>query len=330
VEPLGRSKAVAISSTVLPDARLFGSLRAGLPRHQSMRRGRRLEYPLWVMITRMARAVVRGRVTLLRQSRTRRGRQTIVPSDPSASDERSLKLFTSILDDAKLLPHFLRHYASAGISEFYIAAPSRFADDIDRQRRDYRITHLVADHSLGNVARNEIRTLRDRYQQQDEWVVIADLDEFIAFPDAIGRIIVSAEAEKANVVTGVMYDRFSADGLAVDFEPSSDLAERYPVKTRFIRDVMLGMDHKAVLVKGRLKASRSEHHKMVRQKAAATILDIDHYKWTAGSVDRLKARCLTLREAGTDWVVEYERAVKHYETYGRFAWEQFGGKLAGD
>lgn len=243
-----------------------------------------------------------------------------------------MKLFTSIFDDAKLLGHFLRHYAAAGIGEFYIATPSRFAAEIDQVGSDYRVTVFATDLSSGfnhgNIARTKMRALRERYQRDGEWVVIADLDEFIVFPEDVRRIIASAEAERTNVVRGVMYDRFSADGRAVDFEPGSDLAERYPVKARFIRDVMLGSDHKAVLVKGRLQARRgAEHHEMAGQKVASEVLEIDHYKWTAGSVERLKKRCVTLREAGTQWSVEYERAVEHFETHGRFAWEHFGGEL---
>jgi Glycosyl transferase family 2 len=244
-----------------------------------------------------------------------------------------MKLFTSILDDAKLLDHFLRHYEAVGIGEFYIAAPSSFANDIEKARSDHRITHFATDltssFTQGSVANIEIRALRSRYQRDDEWVVIVDLDEFIAFPTHISTVIRSADEEKANVVRGIMYDRFRADGKAADFEPGADLAKCYPVKTRFIRDVMLGRDHKAVLVKGHLKGRRGvDHHDMVGQKVASGVLEIDHYKWTAGSVERLKARCVMLREAGTEWSSEYERVVEHYETHGRFAWELFGGQMA--
>jgi hypothetical protein len=57
------------------------------------------------------------------------------------------------------------------------------------------------------------------------------------------------------------------------------------------------------------------------------VLPIEHFKWTVGSVDRLRQRCEKLRELGTSWWIEYARAIEHYETYGRFAWEEFGGEL---
>jgi Glycosyl transferase family 2 len=242
------------------------------------------------------------------------------------SQDAHLKLFTSIAYDTKLLPRFLRHYAAAGIGEFYIAAPARFGDEIEQLSSEHPITAFVTDLSdslyHGNIATNEMRRLRSEYQRQDEWAVIVDVDEFVAFPRNISSVIASADAEEANVVRGVMYDRFSADGQPVDFAPGEELTVRYPVKTRFVRDVMRGCDHKAVVVKGLLEGvPGAEHHEMVAERLASEVLEIDHYKWTAGSVERARERWLGLKEAGMEWSIEYARALEHYETHGRFAWE---------
>jgi hypothetical protein len=35
------------------------------------------------------------------------------------------------------------------------------------------------------------------------------------------------------------------------------------------------------------------------------------------------------KEAGNPWHVEYKRVLDHYEQYGRFAWETFGGVVVG-
>jgi putative methyltransferase (TIGR04325 family) len=246
---------------------------------------------------------------------------------------RGVKLFTSVFDDARLLPHFLSHYANARVTEFFIATSPEFADELDKLRGQYRITSSPADirhsHSLGATATTDIAALRGRYQRDGEWVVIVDLDEFVSFPGGVVSVIAAADAEGANVVRGVMYDRFSADGRTVDFEPDGDLKDRYPVRSRFIRDVMLGCDYKAVLVKGQLQGvPGAEHHVLVGEQVASRELEIDHYKWTAGSVERLKERCELLKAAGTDWWIEYDRAIQHYETHGRFAWEEFGGELS--
>ncbi len=73
---------------------------------------------------------------------------------------------------------------------------------------------------------------------------------------------------------------------------------------------MHGRDHKAVLVKGPLGGvPGGEHHEMVGEKLATEVLDIDHYKWTAGSVERARERMRGARRAEMEWAVEYERAV---------------------
>ncbi len=118
----------------------------------------------------------------------------------------AIKLFTSIFDDAKLLRRFLDHYSAAGVGEFCIVAQPHFAAWIEALGSGCVITVSAADlsHSCyrGEIASNEMRALRQRYQRGDEWVVIVDLDEFVAFPRGLNGIIASAEADGANVVRG--------------------------------------------------------------------------------------------------------------------------------
>jgi hypothetical protein len=244
-----------------------------------------------------------------------------------------MKLFTSVFDDARLLRHFLEHYARAGVAEFYIVAPREFTGDIAPLSSAYPITvselewrAMSESFSRGDLATNAVGKLRARYHGEHEWAVVVDLDEFVDFGEDIGPLIARAESEGANVVNGVMYDRFSADGRTVDPVDGLSLDERYPVRSRFITNVMLGCDVKAVIVKGRLEGvPGAEHHELAEARAASRSVPIEHFKWTGGSVDRLRERCRKLRELGTWWWIEYARAVEHYETYGRFAWEEFGG-----
>jgi hypothetical protein len=243
-----------------------------------------------------------------------------------------MKLFTAVHDDTMLLEAFLGHYAAAGIDEFHIAVPSALAPTIAPLVEKYDVNlhtaSAVVDVNYGSA--NVIGELRGRHQGDDEWVVIVDLDEFVDFTDDIADILASAEAEGANVVRGTMFDRFSVSGKIVGSEAGSDPAKAYPIKARFARNVMLGYDQKGVLVRGRLTGvPGADHHWFVGERIASANLEIAHYKWTPGSVDRLKDRCPQLRRAGTDWVSVYERAIDHYESHGRFAWEQFGGQPIG-
>jgi hypothetical protein len=242
----------------------------------------------------------------------------------------TMKLFTAICNDAQLLLPFLHHYDRYGITEFFVAASPGFVSTVKGFMGRYRITLFegldVGDSVLGGTA--AVTEMRRIYQQSDEWVVIVDLDEFVEFTPNIYHFISTAEQEHANVVRGIMYDRFSIDGKIIDVEGVSDLSKLFPVKARFIDEVMHGCDCKGILVKGRLTAAGA-HHVFEHEKLSSETLEIAHYKWIAGSIDRLKSATRLVKQAGIPWHIEYERALDHYEQYGRFAWETFGGQLVG-
>ena len=126
-----------------------------------------------------------------------------------------------------------------------------------------------------------------------------------------------------------MHDRFSADGGLPKLEPNADLAAIFPVKSRFIRNVMRGCDHKGVLVKGHLQSPPTAgHHRFNGERLARQLLEISHYKWISGAIERLRASYRIVAERGIAWAAEYKRALDHYDTRGRFAWEEFGGGFA--
>jgi hypothetical protein len=242
-----------------------------------------------------------------------------------------MKLFVTIFNDATLLGHFLRHYARAGITKFFIAVPSQLKVAAAPFVASYDITiceGLDVRDSLLNGSQ-AVSAMRETYQASDEWAAIVDLDEFIEFNSDISIITAAADKMGANLVRGIMLDRFSLDGQLTEFTPDADLSIIYPVKSRFIHNVMGGCDHKGILVKGHLKPSfGAMHHRFDNEKAFAEVLGISHYKWIPGSIDRLRASHRLVVDAGINWSIEYQRALEHYDTHGRFAWEKFGGRLA--
>jgi hypothetical protein len=241
-----------------------------------------------------------------------------------------MKLFTAIYDDARLLGHFLKHYDRAGVTEYFIATAPRFAHIVESHKSWCTITVYeeldVADSWLGGTS--AVSEMRKIHHGDDEWVIIVDLDEFIEFGERIQQVVSAAEDENANVVRGIMYDRFARSGELIDFEPSSDLSKNYPVRSRFTRDIMQGTDFKGVLIKGKLKGvPEGGHHGFIGERIFSKELEISHYKWNARAIDRVLSAYEALTEAGKPWAIEYKRVLEHYERHGRFAWEEFGGEL---
>lgn len=241
-----------------------------------------------------------------------------------------MKLFVVIYNDARLFSHFLAHYASARVTDFFIAVAPEFRSEVERYADGFNIRIFdgldVPDSLLAGTA--AISEMRRIVQRPDEWVVIVDLDEFIEFPSDIGTIIETAEREGANVVRGIMHDRFAKDGHLPEIGPDSDLSELCPITSRFIRDVAAGCDHKAALVKGHLKpAANAAHHLFQDERVCSILLEISHYKWIEGAVERLRASYQRVLDAQLPWAIEYKRALDHYDSHGCFAWREFGGQL---
>jgi hypothetical protein len=240
-----------------------------------------------------------------------------------------MKLFTSIYDDTRLLGPFLRHYNQYRISEFFIAVAPDVVSTVKEFMGRYPITlferHATAVQFID--AAHVVNEMREIHHQDNEWAVVVDLDEFVEFAPDIDHFLSIAERENANVVRGIMYDRFGADGELVNLDHETDLPSLLPIKARFIHHVTRGCDHKGVLVKGRLKPAGA-HHFFHGEKPSSEILEISHYRWLTGTIDKLKARYAVLSDVGTPWSIEYKRIIDHYEQRGRFAWEEFGGVSA--
>ena len=238
-----------------------------------------------------------------------------------------MKLFVTVYDDPRLLGHFLRHYEAIGVTDFYIAIPGELRDQVEERTEGHSVNLIeglnVADSVSGTAAVSDMRKL---HQEDDEWVVICDLDEFLEC-ESVEDAAEAAERAGANLVRGIMHDRFALDGQPRGFAPDEDLNEVYPIKSRFIREVMRGYDHKGILVKGLLNpAPGAAHHWFTGERGFSGVLDISHYKWTASSLERVRSAYEIVSDAGVSWAVEYKRVLDHYDRYGRFAWETFGGR----
>ena len=242
-----------------------------------------------------------------------------------------MKLFVNVHHDVRLLPLFLDHYEARGVTEFFVAVTPEFSVAADRLATAHPVTvYSELDVAESLVGTASISEMRRRHQRRDEWAVICDLDEFVEGDD-LRAVAGTAERSGANLVRGVMHDRFGANGQPQGPSGQVLLCDEYPIKSRFIREVMHGCDHKGVLVKGHLApAPRAAHHWFDDELAFAEALEISHYKWTSGSVERLRRNYADARRRGVEWAEEYRRALEHYERHGRFAWELFGGRHSRD
>jgi hypothetical protein len=240
-----------------------------------------------------------------------------------------MKLFVCISDDAEgLLPHFLNHYGSRGIQEFHIAAPHALQSQIRDASGEHKL-FLYSDLDISSCyidgGAPVIAEMRRQRQATDEWVMIVDLDEFVEISEPASELIREFDAEGATVGTGIMYDRFTLSGELLGFSAASTLREAFPIKARFVRDVMGADERKGIFVKAHLKGEGAHHH-FTGERMASKVLEISHYRFHGRSLDRLRASYKRVREQGILWADQYKAALDHFDKHGRFAWETFGGE----
>lgn len=235
-----------------------------------------------------------------------------------------MKTFVSVYDDARLLPHFLRHYLSQGSTHFFIAADPAVAAEARRHCAGFPAQVIdglnVEDSAEGGTI--AVTAMRLRFSEPEEWVALADLDEFQEHPGGLSRSAQLAQSEGANVVRGILIDRVAQDGSLPVFDDETDLWKLFPVRCRLTKRLQRGADYKAALVRGPLLPALA-HHRFQGERVSSRQIEIHHFKWNAAAQARMRGAIELLKARGLSWRVEYERVLDHIGTHGRIRWEDF-------
>ena len=201
-----------------------------------------------------------------------------------------MKLFVCVFDDARLLPHFLRHYDRFGVTEFHIAAPADLANHVANASRNYRVIQYndlnVAGSFTGGA--EAVTKMRELAQGPEEWVVIVDLDEFVEFPEPGDRPRRewSRPRVEISLAASCTIDLLSTVSSRL-LTTTRSFPQLFPVRARFRSLVMRGNEIKGVLVKGQLR-SRHAHHEFHDERPYSQMLEISHYKWNDRAIDRTR------------------------------------------
>jgi len=170
-----------------------------------------------------------------------------------------VKLFVAIAAHATLLPHFLRHYQSSGVSHFFVSVEPALDDQVTKRASGFPVTIVrdldTAESIEGGTA--AVSEMRRRFAGPDEWVVLTDLDEFQVHPDGIATTAAAADAEGANVVRGWLVDRVATDGLLKPVGLDDDVWRVFPQECFVTASLQGGLSYKCALVKGRLESGRT-------------------------------------------------------------------------
>ena len=246
----------------------------------------------------------------------------------------ALRVLSSLSHDATLLPHFVKHYRWLGVE--------RFAISIHEQRPGVRAEAEAIVETLGPgidlhaaTARQQRsgvegwnkEELRQRVAQPDDWIIPADLDEFIQFSVPLPNLLEQMCGRNAQYVMGRFSDRLAPGGELTATLPFPNLWLQYPLEADVSVRLARCLCTKVVLSRGDCPLGCGHHFVCgpARELRSAHGI-VHHFKWRAGLVEALTRRVEIYRHQKVPWVGESERVLAYLTKHGRIVPEDFNAR----
>jgi hypothetical protein len=190
-----------------------------------------------------------------------------------------MKLIFSVLDRHELWPIFRDYYKAQGITQFLC---------VTYGPRLNGVTHIPAPipprEFNGDRDAQFHNAVIDEYVKPSEWYAIADLDEFVVFPDGstLCEAVARATKDGANLIWGNFRDRITADG-SIPTQLEQDIWKQFPLKTNATEALTGGCSTKITAAVGKLHL-RGGHHNITDEswkqgKRWQTYSEVHHFKW---------------------------------------------------
>jgi hypothetical protein len=225
-----------------------------------------------------------------------------------------MKLFVTVTDDFTLWPYFLEHYQKLGVKDFYVHTLMENVDPMASLSGDCPVLFSYNGDPWETFCGdyNGLTAIRLAEVKDDEWHVIADLDEFHAFDAPLDALTAEADQGGCNTVEVELVDRLAADGSLPPI--SGDIWKNFPVECHITRDLLKACDVKSGLVKGPLEAGTG-HFSMVGGHPCSRRQKTHHFKWNANVIERLERRLWVLEDGKMKQ--ETQEFLDHFKKFGR-------------
>jgi hypothetical protein len=236
-----------------------------------------------------------------------------------------------IFDRCDLLPFYLRYYSQLGATQFVVALWNGERNPVYEVIKTYSqwpieirtsIECLVKDYN-GPDESGGLNRIRKEFQEKFPWYCLADLDEFCWFGGkTMPEIVAEAEAGGYTAIHGVFFDRFAANGRFPPIRLLHSLDATFPLVGDMTQ--RLGANFNKVPLSRSDVAVESGHH-YTKGKCWNNQVEVHHFKWTDGLVERLRERDLYFTAQGLPWSGESRRFLnvileEEFYTDPKFSW----------
>jgi hypothetical protein len=233
----------------------------------------------------------------------------------------NVHLITLVGVNIDVLPFMLDHYREQGTTSAVLNVHQRWPGDpvlaAVRSIADPRGIE-VASTFVGEWQSCQESVWRAAMQHHaNDWCVLADQDELQVYPDDLRSVLGYCDRKGYDSVTGAFVDRVSADGGFPAVDPAVALWSQFPLGG-FISHPMLGADpRKVVAAKGSVIVTKGQHLPLTGTPCPIddAFVQVHHFKWTAGLVQRLEARAAQLRQGNVTHWTESDRFIRYIQTH---------------
>jgi hypothetical protein len=231
-----------------------------------------------------------------------------------------MKLITTIYRDAALLPHFLNHYATLGVDAFLIGVfrNSVPVEEIFRLCRGYCCCVSSTPRDFNVFTERALkRRLCLSFVDDDEWWVVADLDEFHEYPVPLKLLHCELENAGYSYLQSQFLDRITSDGHLPRFEPAADLWEHFPAAAYISRDLQQQPFKKVMLVRGHSPVGTGHHRPDDGARGhVRTGGVVHHFKWYGSIIEKAVERRKSL-VPGSRVYQKFDKLLQFWEKNGR-------------
>jgi hypothetical protein len=246
-----------------------------------------------------------------------------------------LFVISSLSYDTTLLPHFLRYYRTLGATSFIISVQELIPGILKKAQRlakqfdcDIRWIPVTSRQALTGIEANNKEEIRAHYVSPEDWIIPADLDEFIQFPAPLTQLIKELNDNDATFIKGDFCDRISSTGRLNKTLPEPSIWDQFPLVCTISSRLLRCWCHKVVLCRGDCVLS-SGHHNVITP--ARPLLNrrskIHHFKWRSGILKALRRRVAIYKTANLSSYRESERAVSYLNINKKINLHDFNAQM---
>lgn len=237
----------------------------------------------------------------------------------------NVHLVTVVAEYTSVFPQMLSHYRAMGVDDIIVHAHGLSKDDPGLEkileaakRADAQVASVTTgDWALGL---NTVFYANTRGKRPKDWFLLADPDEFQVYPDGVKAAIGYCAKKSCNFIEGGFVDRIAEGGRLVDAEPGVSVWDTYPLGGFLTGMVCRGVSNKVVACRGWVRVGAGQHKAFAPRGCPVDdiYIQVHHFKWIAGTVERLKSRIARNSEIiDARYNNECTRFLKHYAKKNR-------------